>query len=346
MLVLLAAPAADLPARPLQLEEARQLERAGDSAAAARLYLAWARDRVGRPSALAGFAGFVRCEDSLDALVDGCREIVASVAKVPGAWPLLARSAELFELAGLHEEAAEAAVAAWNRGGPASLLVRAMRLDLAMGDLEAYQAAAHRAITVDELDPLAATADRLAGDIDKARAASARILAAATGGQSARLAAAWNLFETSRSAGSAADRALAAKRLAQEFPGSPEAVIAAAAISTTTSRVREAASPAQFIMLTQPERPSAASAGTPPAGTPPAGGTYAVQAGAFQVRENADELLKDLVRSGFAASTSESSVNGKTVYRVFAAARLDRQSADGVLQRLRASGFAGFVVGE
>jgi cell division septation protein DedD len=348
-LLLLAASAVEGSGKPLQLEEAWQLERAGDSAAAARLYLSWARDRAGEPRSLAGIAGFLRTERSFDALVDACRDFVGSMPKLPGSWPLIAESAQLFELAGLDEEAAAAYVEAWSRGGPASLLVRAMRLALAMGDLEAYAAAANRTVTVAGFDPLAATADRLAGRIDEARHVSNGILAA-VGDPSARLVAAWNLFEVSRSTGSPADRAQAAERLGMLFPGSPEAVIALAAASAAAPRVLEAPSPSLFfsaVQLPQVQPPVAQPPVTqPPAAQPVTAKTFSIQAGAFQVRENADELIEDLVRSGFAAVIREGTAQGKTVFRVFAATGLDRDGAAQLLERLRVAGYAGFAVAD
>jgi cell division septation protein DedD len=261
---------------------------------------------------------------------------------VPGAWPLIAETAEVFELAGLSAEAASLAEEAWNRGGPATLLSRAMRLMLSMGDLDGYEAARDRAVTVSGLDPLASTHDLIIGAIDASRLASERVLSAATEA-SARISAAWSLFAAARAGGTKAELGQAAARLAELFPGSPEASIALAASSGTGSRVSEMPSPAQFL-----------SAGVTPVdgvvpavpAAPPAGSTFAVQAGAFQVRENADELVKDLSRAGFQPSIRERAAQGKTVFRVYAATGLDRASADRLLERLGAAGYAGIVVGD
>jgi cell division septation protein DedD len=307
VLTLLAPGAAAAVGRPFQLEEARQLERDGDAAAAARLYLSWARERSGEPSSLAGYPGFLRTEHGLDALVDACRDLAGSLPKVPGAWPLLAETAQLFELAGLDEEAAAIAAEAWNRGGPVSLLQRALRLALAMGDLDAYSAAAARTVIVPDLDPLDSTRDLLAGRLEEARLGSSRLLAAVEN-PIVRLPAAWNLFE---------------------------AAIALAAASGKTSRLVEAPSPSLFI-----------SAEPVPTEPPPAEKTFSVQAGSFQVRENADELVKELSRAGFDPLVREAAVQGKTVFRVFAATGLDRDSAARFLERLRTAGYAGITVGD
>ncbi|OHD70796.1 MAG: hypothetical protein A2177_02110 [Spirochaetes bacterium RBG_13_68_11] len=341
-LIILAPAAAPAASLPLQLDEAWQLERAGDAAAAARLYLSWARERSGEPSSLAGYAGFLRTERGLDTLIDACRDLAGSLAKVPGAWPLLAETAQLFELAGLDEEAVTIAADAWSRGGPAILLQRSMRLALAMGDLDAYAAAAARTVTVPGLDPLDATRDRLAGKLEEARQGSARLLSAVEN-PSLRLPAAWNLFEAARAGGTTADVAQAAARIAQLFPGSPEAAIALAATSGKSLRVVEATSPSLFMSTGQA---TVKDSGSEASAVPPAGKTFSVQAGSFQMRENADELVKDLSRAGFEPLVREASVQGRTLYRVFAATGLDRDSAARLLERLRAAGYAGITVSD
>jgi cell division septation protein DedD len=252
---------------------------------------------------------------------------------MPGAWPLLAETAELFELAGLHEEAATVAADAWSRGGPAILLQRAMRLALTMGDLETYAAAAARTVTVPGLDPLDAIRDRIAGRLEDARLGSDRILSSGEG-PGTRLLAAWNLFAAAREGGTPDDVAEAAARITELFPGSPEAAIADAAVTGKSLRVVEAPSPSLFL-----------SAGSAPKGPPPQK-TFSVQAGSFQMRENADELVKDLTRAGFEPLIREAAVQGKTLYRVLAATGLDREAAARLLERLRTAGYAGITVND
>jgi cell division septation protein DedD len=343
--MLLAVGAGSASGRPLQLEEARRLEREGDAAAAARLYLSWARERPGQPSSLAGYAGFLRTERGIDALVDACRDMARSLPRTPGAWPLVADTARVFELAGLDEEAAELAVDAWRRGGEAGLLERAMRLYLAMGDLDRYAALSERVVTLAGLDALASTRDLLAGRLEEARTSSARILSAVED-PSAKLSAAWNLFEAARADSDPAGLAQAADRLGLLFPGSPETVIALSAVSGAGSRVSEAPSPMLFALSGKP----AAKVPGPvvPAAAPaaPAAKTFSVQAGSFQVRENADELARDLARAGFTAIVREGLAQGRVLFRVFAAIGLDRESAAVLLERLRSAGYSGFTIAE
>lgn len=340
--MLLAVGAGNASGRPLQLEEARRLELDGDAAAAARLYLSWARERPGLPSSLAGYAGFLRTERGIDALVDACRDVARNLPRMPGAWPLVAETALVFELAGLDEEAAELAVDAWRRGGPASLLLKAMRLALAMGDLDGYAALAARVITSADLDPLSSMRDLIAGRLEEARTSSTRILSAVED-PSAKLSAAWNLFEAARAGGDPAALAQAADRIGRLYPGSPEAAIALSSVSGAGSRVSEAPSPTRFVLS---GKPAAQVPGPVVPAVTPALKTFAVQAGSFQVRENADELVKDLARAGFASIVRQGSVQGRTVFRVFAATGLDRESAAVLLERLRSAGYSGFTVAE
>ena len=121
---------------------------------------------------------------------------------------------------------------------------------------------------------------------------------AAVADPSARLSAAWNLFEAARAAGDPAGLAQAADRLGRLFPGSPETAIARSVVSGTGSRVSEAPSPILFVVS---GAPAANVPGPAAPAAAPAAKTFSVQAGSFQVRENADELVKDLARAGFAA---------------------------------------------
>jgi cell division septation protein DedD len=209
-----------------------------------------------------------------------------------------------------------------------------------MGDLEAYAALAERTVVQSDLDALTSRSDLIAGRFEAARTASVRILSAVED-PSARLSAAWNLFEAARAGGDPAGIAQAADRLAQLFPGSPEAAIATAAVSGVDSRISEAPSPMLFVSSGKaPAKVPASGA----AAVTPATKTFSVQAGSFQVRENADELVKDLARAGFAAVVREGSLQGRTVFRVFAATGLDREAAASLLERLRSAGYSGITV--
>ncbi len=72
-----------------------------------------------------------------------------------------------------------------------------MRLRLVLGDLEGYAAAAARVVAIPDLDPLAAAVDLLSDRPLEASARAERILAGVQD-PSARLLAAWELFEVAR----------------------------------------------------------------------------------------------------------------------------------------------------
>jgi cell division protein FtsN len=72
----------------------------------------------------------------------------------------------------------------------------------------------------------------------------------------------------------------------------------------------------------------------------------AVQAGAFQVRENATDLVADLTQRGFHPSVREEAIQGVVHFRVFAGTGMDGDQAKELLSRLLQAGFSGFVVVE
>ena len=69
-----------------------------------------------------------------------------------------------------------------------------------------------------------------------------------------------------------------------------------------------------------------------------------VQAGSFQVRENADYLAADLLRTGFRPIVREEAGQGVVHYRVFAGTGLEADQAKELLSKLVQAGFSGFLV--
>jgi DedD protein len=70
-------------------------------------------------------------------------------------------------------------------------------------------------------------------------------------------------------------------------------------------------------------------------------GGWAVQVGSFASRENAERLARELKGKGFESHVSESSGNGKRLWRVRVGSEPDRASAVALGARLRASGQSG-----
>jgi len=93
--------------------------------------------------------------------------------------------------------------------------------------------------------------------------------------------------------------------------------------------------------------PAAPSPATPAASssTAPTGAVrYSVQAGSFQMKENADDLLLELGKRGFSATVLHDQAQGKDRWRVFAGSGLERDAAEAVRTKLSAAGFTGFLI--
>jgi cell division septation protein DedD len=81
---------------------------------------------------------------------------------------------------------------------------------------------------------------------------------------------------------------------------------------------------------------------------PPAAqvGSFAVQAGSFSTRENADELAADLSKKGFAPVVRQETREGKPLFKLYAGVGMDRDGAVLLAENLRKAGYAGFVISE
>jgi cell division protein FtsN len=84
----------------------------------------------------------------------------------------------------------------------------------------------------------------------------------------------------------------------------------------------------------------------PAPATAAAQGKYLVQAGSFQVRENAEYLAADLVKKGFSPTVVQDSFQGKDRFRVLAGAGLARDRAQDLLEQLAGAGYSGFLASE
>jgi len=85
---------------------------------------------------------------------------------------------------------------------------------------------------------------------------------------------------------------------------------------------------------------------SPPAQAPAQTPTtkLSVQAGSFQMKENADDLVRELTRKGFSPVVRAEGTEGKPLYRVLAGSSLSADDAGALLEKLHAAGFSGFVV--
>jgi DedD protein len=108
--------------------------------------------------------------------------------------------------------------------------------------------------------------------------------------------------------------------------------------STSAAATAGSASPRPSVAAAAPSAPRAA-----PSERPVSGG-WAVQVGSFASRENAERLARKLKGKGFESHVSESSGNGKRLWRVRVGPEPDRASAVALGTRLRAAGQSGTVV--
>jgi cell division protein FtsN len=73
---------------------------------------------------------------------------------------------------------------------------------------------------------------------------------------------------------------------------------------------------------------------------------FSVQAGSFGMRENADDMIRELAERGFSPIVRESAAGGKTLFKVIVASRVDAAAADAAAARLRGMGLEPFVFSE
>ncbi len=162
----------------------------------------------------------------------------------------------------------------------------------------------------------------------------------------AALAAAWGLAECAALGGNPAAAAAARAELERRFPSSPEAALAAGRISRLPSPVLFTV-PVPPQALAEPALPAPGALPAAPETAPAAGAPrFAVQAGSFQVKENADYLASDLEKKGFAPLVRGEARDGKQVFKVFAGVGLSRAAAEALAGDLSKAGFAGFVISE
>jgi cell division septation protein DedD len=364
LLALIAFPAARLAADPLILR-AQAAEKEGQSELAARTYLDWLHAHPGAAGAASVFASYRRTESDLSALIVESREFLVAARGKPGAAEEFARIARLFELAGLVEEARDAWISSWKEGSQGSALAASALLSLELNDAAALAAARDAAAGGPFESLIAGLAAIQAGDYDSARVQLARARETSSDPDVA-LKALWMLYRVSLIAENAAAATSAAGNLSAGYAGSPEAAMAAGGRSGSSGGAPTVVFPSAFEILggaSNVPAPAAAAASGPsqaravsggpasgasaPAEGPAVGAqpaSFAVQAGSFQVRENADDLAGDLRKKGFEASVVQDTWQGKDRFRVLAGSGLTRDAAKTLLAKLTDAGFSGFVI--
>ncbi len=321
-LLLLLSATAIVAAEAPDLSEAASREQAGDREGAIGIYRAWLRESPDPARVDAVFAELFRLETDLTDLLE------LSSARGIGPEPLLALS-RLAEMSGRLEEARTLAERAQLAGAGVEATVTSVLLALEMNDAEAIVAA---------LDSLREKGEGWAEVVDGYRdlAVERWDLSREKLGRSAEitadpriaLAALWGLYECARRSADAEGTAAASAAISRRFPGSPEEAL-------VTGRASLWPNPALFS--------SASTEADAPAGK---AGAFSVQAGSFQVRENADELAADLAEKGFSPIVREETSQGKLLFKLYAGIGMEREAAVSLAESLRRAGYAGFLISE
>jgi len=369
-----------LNADPL-IRRAQQREKAGDMEGAAHLYGGWLRINAGAPGSALVFSRYFQLENDYLALRDASLRFLATGGGLPGAAAQFGAIARLLETGGMPGEARDAYLRASAEGAADSALVSAFFLSLRMHDTDAMAKclAGLQAREGAEKHLLEVLADIEAGHAESAGAALAG-LSRTSGNADVELKALWLLYARAKAAEDQKEQANARARLSADFPGAPETALAAsprsaavvlypspdifvAADSADQSEPPPAAPALPAVSRTgEPDQPLATPQ-TSESAQPSVRGTseqvqppvppqsaepvrVSVQAGSFQVKENADDLFRDLSRRGFFPVQRVETIQGKEYYRVFAGVGLDATAARALLAKLLQQGFTGIVVNE
>jgi cell division septation protein DedD len=342
------------------IRSAQTAQKAGDASLAAGTYRDWLHMNPGAPGSARVFAAYFSTEADLPTLLAESRAFLASAKGCAGAGEQFRRIARLFDLAGLVEEARDAYREAWSEDSSAPSLVAAAFLSLEMNDV-----AALAAILTDArgtpAEPLAAALS--AGQGYDGLAA----LASQTGDPDLALKARWVLSRLALARGDTGASSAELGRLASQFGASPEAalsnshgagspaqgsqvvlatsayaVLAAAPPLPAAPASSDASAPAPIAAAAPSDPPASPDAAQPPQNK----GSYAVQAGSFQVKENADDLSAELLKRGFSPAIVHDLLQGKDRFRVLAGSALALDQAKALLGRLTGAGYAGFLIAQ
>jgi cell division septation protein DedD len=316
------------------------------------LYGSWLEANPGASGCARVFAEYFRLEQDFPALMDASLKFRDTGRGRAGAGEQFARIARLLDLAGRTELARDEWFSAYAEDGAESSLLAAFLLSTQMKDA----------------DFIARNLPRI-GDRGSAAQCLIEAIAALTAGNEAEavgaldaasnargradlsLKALWIQYAAARTRGDEKGQADVRARLAASFPASPESIIA----SRDASSFPQAVSPTVVLSpgpdaFARSDQGQQAAAGSAPTSVPAApttlGGKVSVQAGSFQMRENADDLAGELAKKGFVPLVQVETTQGKEHFRVFAATGLEPDPARSVLARLRELGFSGFLVKE
>jgi cell division septation protein DedD len=345
------------------LREALNLEKTGEKAASIRIYkLLIARLPPGAEF-YSSFEALLRLESDVDSLVGSAHTLLGKAGAATPPHGLAGHYAVISELAGDLETAAGLYRMEYDASGSEDALRAAIALAIEMNDLDTADILIPKCVNSGQKARFQAEAAFQKGDSASAQDILAAYLLQAKSSD-ASLAAMSGSFSMAAAVSDREGALIAAERLAAEFPLSPEAVIATAAIQGENggkARIYAAPVPAQFLVGAQstvsipsapaPEPNSAGAAPLPADSVPndasipaPPKRNVSVQAGSYLVRENAEDMVKVLREKGFSAVVREQVISGRTYFKALAATSTDISEAKKVLEDLRAKGFDGVLV--
>jgi hypothetical protein len=343
------------------IEEADRLEKMGAVATALEIYGDALSELVDRPLLVRAFDGFFRLQSDSDAVIRAYRVLSPKIWAEHFPPGLSLRMGWLFELSGDLEEAAALYRREFSDHRTASALDAAARLEIEMNDTPADVGTAgsypdgHNGI-------VSGYRALQLGDPVKARRSFAQVLDSPWS-QEAQLQAMYGLFLAALPGKDPGEIHAAAELLGASFPLSPEYAIARVQGSgggTGAPRIFLASVPGQFLDNDLRDGPPPLTE-TPPGSSSTTqsgqaqrqdGGAIkpaqrvSIQVGAYQMRENADDMVSELKKRGFPAEVRQISISGKAFYKAFAAVSLEETRAKDLLVRLREEGFEGYLLPE
>jgi cell division septation protein DedD len=342
------------------LSEARLLLLDRDRQGAADMYAFWLEANPASAQAPVIFEQYFSLEQNLASLLDAGSRLLKTAQRGLLLSTTMVKVARLFEVAGRTEEAREGYLSAYARGETASALEAAFLISLEMNDIAAMQTALSKMLdtTSERQKLLDACLGFQKGDVGPADEAL-RGIADTANDQTVALRALWMSYTAAMRTGNLAARREVASLLQARFPRSPECAIAVSDAATAGQ-----ISPPGITLLALPGNllidqaagnpPSLSPSAAPEAVTTPEQGTpsvslqrtFSVQSGSFQMKENADDLISELTRKGFAPSLRVEAFQGKPLYRVLAGNRLSEDEATALASRLRVSGFSAFMLSD
>jgi hypothetical protein len=330
------------------LQEARLDLMAGDRVGAARMYAFWLEANSDSSQAPAVFDRYFSTEQDLPTLLEEGRKFLQTAKRGVNLSESLARIARLFEIAGKTEEARDAFLSAFVHGETLSSLEAAFLISLEMNDVDELQSALATTKNGENerLEFLQACLAFQMGEYGSANASLTRV-ADTVSDESIALKALWLGYEIAIRSGDSAARQEALMRLQSRFPSSPEYALAAADNSTADPRgsisVTLLASPGTFFSEGSNLPQTGSSAANQNTSVAAQKG-LTVQAGSFQMKENADDLIAELTSKGFSPTLRTDTQQGRSLYRVLAGSGLAATDARVLVDKLHQAGFSGFLL--